>query len=217
MRKIGIIGCYSHDMILLLAKAVRCIGERVVVTDRNEAHVLSSCIPLTGDWKSEPYTEYKGIFFSSDLQGEKTDNEEGVEFIDFGFTPTERECNLCRDLIVICDMHMHHMQRIQNAGFPRDKVRLCMLRDVDLGLLNCEKGVTDFLTALAAEKQIFLLPDDRDIRNRYVCELQYEYSLKNASFGMREAVFEAVCFLFPDTEEKELRRRIRRVERREYR
>lgn len=217
MRKIGIIGCYSHDVILLLAKAVRCLGERVVLTDRNEAHVLSTCVPLTDDWKLKPYTEYKGIFFSSDLQGEKTDNESGVEFIDFGFAPTDGECNLCRDLIVICDMHMHHIRRIQNAGFPREKVRVCMLRDVDQRLLNREKGVTDFLTSLAAEKQIYLLPDDRDIRNRYVCELQYEYSLKNASVGMREAVFEAVCFLFPETEEKELRRRIRQVERREYR
>ncbi len=217
MRKIGVIGCYSHDVILLLAKAVRCLGERVVVTDRNEFHVLSACIPLSEERETETYTEYNGIYFSTDVWKEETDDAPGVEFVDFGFVSWSPECSLCQDLIVICDMHMHHMQRIRDAVFPREKVRLCMLRDVVPGLLNREKSVTEFIAGLAAEKQIYLLPDDRDIRNRYVCELQYEYSLKNASAGMREAIFEVVCFLFPGTEERELRRKIRLEERREYR
>lgn len=217
MRKVGVIGCYSHDVILLLAKAVRCLGERVVVTDRNEARVLSACIPFSEDWKAEGYTEYNGVYFSSGPREEETDDEAGVEFVDFGFTPWLPECSQCQELIVICDMHIHHMHRIRDAAFPREKVRLCILRDVVPGLLNREKNVTEFLSGLAAEKQIYLWPDYKDIKNRYVCELQHEYSLKNASTGMREAIFEAICFLFPGTEERELRRRIRQEERREYR
>ena len=216
MRRIGVIGCYSHDVILLLAKAVRYLGERVVVTDRNEARVLSACIPFAEEGKTEEYTEYNGLYFSASVRKRDAEDEQGVEFVDFGFTPQESECSQCGELLVVCDMHWHHMQRIRDAVFPREKVRLCVLRDVVPELLSREKSVVDFLAGLAAEKQIHLLPDDRDVRNRYVCELQHEYSLRNASAGMREAIFEAVCVLFPDAEERELRRKIRQEERREY-
>lgn len=217
MRRIGVIGCYSHDVILLLAKAVSCLGKRVYVTDRNEARVLSACRPVSEEWKSEGYTEYRGIFFSNDACKEAPEEEEDIEFVDFGFFPTEEGCGACRELIVICDMHVHHIRRIREATFPRKKVKLCMLRDVIPGLLHSEKEIAVFLAELEAEKTFYLWPDDRDIKNRYVCELQHEYSLKNASADMREAIFEAVVFLFPEAEERELRRRIRQVERREYR
>ena len=217
MRTIGVIGCYSHDVILLLAKAVRCLGERVIVRDRNDARILSACIPLSEENNREGYTEYHGIYFSAGEGKTGTDDGTGVEFVDFGLSPRPQECGLCKELIVICDMHMHHMRWIRDAVFPRENVKLCILRDVVPGLLSREKTVTDFLTGLNAERQIYLLPDDRDIKNRYVCELQHAYSLKNASDGMREAIFETVCLLFPDTEEKELRRKLRQEERREYR
>lgn len=217
MRKIGVIGCYSHDVILLMAKAVRCLGKRVVVTDRNEERVLSACIPLSEGWESEVYTEYNGILFSTAAWKKEAGEEPDVEFVDFGFIPQMSECSLCDELMIICDLHLHHMQQIQKAEFPREKVRLCILRDVITGLLNREKIVAEFLVGLAAEKRMYLLPDDRDIKNRYVCELQHEYSLKNASVEMRETIFEAVSFLFPDAVESTLRRKVRQEERREYR
>lgn len=217
MRRIGIIGCCSHDVILLLAKAVRCLGERVILTDRNEARVLSACVPLPEEWETEPYTEYKGMFFSKEPQKKTWRNVPGVEFVDFGFGSQKAEWDLCEDLIVICDMHPHHMKKINDAQFPREKVRLCLLRDVIPELLNREKDVREFLDGLKAELRITLFPDHKDVKNRYVCELHHEYSLKNASAEMREAILQTVCLLFPGTEEKELRRRIRLEERREYR
>lgn len=217
-RKIGFIGCYSHDVILMLTKALGSMGKRVLLRDCNSQHTLQVSVPMPeGVNKGETLFEYDGFLFTERSDDCGIPEECEIEIIDFGMGGEKEAVTGCSDLIVISDMLLHHIRRLQTTIIPREVVRACIMRDAYETVCSREPEVQSFLSSFQ-NKNIFFLPSDfRDVKNRYVCESLHEYNISKASAEMREVMYRLVGIFCPGYSEKEIRRRIRAGERRQYR
>lgn len=217
-RRVGFAGCYSHDVILLLAKVLTCMEKKVLLVDRNKRHTLRASIPVPeGLCTGKEKIEYDGLFYteqeSSKVEREKYD----IELIDFGMEIKEDAAFQCTEIIVVTDMLLHHIHALSKEPIPKERVRACVIRDVMHGIYRKEAAMKAFLHSFPNRAEFFLPPDVRDMRNRYVCEMMQEYSLKRASPEMQEAVLQIAGALCPGYSEKEIHQRVKLRERRQYR
>ena len=76
-RKIGFVGCYSHDVILMLAIVLCYMKKKVLIRDRNRQQTLQASIPIPdGLCAAKTIVEYNGFFFT----GQESDVEEKEKF-----------------------------------------------------------------------------------------------------------------------------------------
>lgn len=215
--KIGFVGCYSHDVILLLAKVLSFAGKQVLLEDRNAVHTLAASVPVPEELSGKSkVAEYDGIFYTDEVTAKETEAMFDLLLVDFGFWGWREELESCTRLVVVTDMLPHHLKRLQKLMLPKDAVRECIVRDAVSGKCSGEREVKAFLEMFPNREEFFLPPDVKDIKNRCVCETLCEYSLKRASPELRELVLYMAGTLCPEFTEKELRRRMRRGERRQY-
>ncbi len=217
-KRIGFIGCYSHDLILMLTKVLGCLGKRVLLRDQNQRRTLRASIPIPeGVSVARTWIEYDGFFFTEREMG--TDGIDGydVELIDFGMEPETGKTEQCAVLVIVTDMLLHHIRRLASKELPCDRIRACIIRDSFEDMCKGEKELKLFLQRFPNRKEFFLSPDYRDVRNRYVCETMHEYSLGKASPEMKTVIYRLVEMFCDDVSEKEIRRRVKANERRWYR
>lgn len=213
--RIGFVGGYSHDVILLLAKVLTFVGKKVLLEDRNAVHTLAASIPVPEELSGEKTTvEYDGIYFTRE-EG-RCDVAFDICLTDFGWTGGREEMAGCTRLILVTDMMRHHLKRLQKLSISFEGVRECIIRDAVGGTRFGEDEVKTFLAVFPKRTEIYLQPDVRDIRNRFVCESVGEYSLKRASPEMRETIVSIACELCPELTKKEIQHMVRRGERRQY-
>lgn len=214
-KKIGFIGCYSHDVILMLAKGIRCLGKRVLITDRNIRRTLAASIPVPEGLSAKKETvEYDGVFFSEHREEGEERESYDVELIDYGLQVSGTEIGEEIILFLVTDMLRHHIQCLAERKLPVRQVKVCILRDASEQICRNEKYIKDFLQTFPDRVEFFLPPDVRDVTNRYVCEAIHEYRIRHASPEMQDAVYKMVNLICPDYTEKEIRRCVRNQERR---
>lgn len=217
-RRIGFVGCYSHDVILMISKVLVCLEKRVLIRDRNKLHILRASIPVPeGVFVEKAKVEYDGLFYTQAEADAEKDRDFDIELVDFGMEAEQEEAALCSELILVTDMLLHHIRRLEKAGLVKEMVHGCILRDAFENLCKGEKEVKDFLQSFPNRREYFLPPDYRDARNRYVCETQHEYSINRASPEMQDMIYRLVQDFCPGYSEREVRRRVRQQERRQYR
>lgn len=214
---IGIVGCYSHDVILMLAKISSGMGRKVLLLDHNIHHTLEASIPVPGTISvREKIAEYDGLFFSEcELSGDMLTAYDLI-FIDFGMYDTHGDLVYCTQIFMITDMLPHHIQRLSKLELNKSFVKKILIRDAIFGSLSGEKEIREFFQRFPNRKEFFLPPDKRDVRNRCVCETLHEYNVKNASPEMKEFVYETVRELCKEIPEKEFWRRLKRQEKGGY-
>lgn len=217
-RRVGFFGCYSHDVILLLAKVLSCMEKRVLLVDRSRRHTLRASIPVPeGVDLEKNKIEYDGIFFG---ESESTTEERkgyDVELIDFGMEPMREDALGCTELVVVTDMLLHHIRHLTKLDVPGERVRICLIRDAMGYSGKKEKAIREFLKKFPNRTEFFLSPDFRDMRNRYVCETMNEYSMKRASPEMQEIIVQIAALFCPGYMGKEIKQKVRNAERRRYR
>lgn len=217
-RRIGFVGCYSHDVILMVAKVLGCLSKKVLIRDQNRQHTLLASIPVPeGLSITTTKVEYDGFFFTG--QEEVLDDSEDfdIEIVDFGMDINVNDSNNCSELFLITDMLLHHIRRLEKTGLINEKVSICILRDAFEDTCKKEKEVKIFLQSFPNGAEYFLPPDYRDARNRYVCETLHEYSICRASPEMQDIIYGIASKLYPEYSEKEIKRRVKQQERRRYR
>ncbi len=216
-QRIGFVGCYSHDIILMLTRALGYMGKKVLLRDRNEQHTLSVSVPIPeGMSAARTVLEYDGFLFTEQEVCENQEEFE-IEMIDFGMEGAAKEIEHCSHLILTTDMLPHHVRRIRKIMIPREKVIACIIRDSVENLWKGEQEGRDFLRLFPNKIEYFLPPDYRDVRNRYVCETLHEYNINKASPEMQGVLYRLVGMICSDCTEKEIRRNIKHRERRRYR
>lgn len=217
-RKIGFIGCYSHDVILMLTKTMGSLGKKVLLRDCNRYHTLHASVPLPEEIDEKlTVLEYDGFWFTKDGIVDETVEEFDFEFIDFGMVETEEDISTCEEMIVITDIMLHHIWRLEKIRIPKEKVKICVLRDLYEDVCKNEREIKTFLQSFP-DKKVFYLPTDvRDVKNRYVCESLHEYNVSKASYEMRDMIYRLAERFCPEYSGKEIRRRIKYRERRRYR
>lgn len=216
-RRIGFIGCYSHDIILMLAKTLKHMEKAVLVRDCNRRHILRVSVPLPDSISlEEEEAEYDGVYFTEKLPGSTAAGYE-FELMDFGMEVNEEAVRYCTDWIVITDMLLHHIRQLEECGFPRERTRVCVIRDAFEDICMKEPEVCQLLGKFPNCKAFFLPPDFRDVKNRYVCETAHEYNVSRASPEMREMIFNVAGMLCTDWSERDIRKQVKRSERRRYR
>lgn len=217
-KRIGFVGCYSHDVILMLTKVFGYMGKRVLLRDRNKQHTLQASVPIPeGTCPEKSILEYDGFLFT-EQEADRQDTEEyEVEIADFGMEVNPEEAEKCQEFIVVTDMLLHHVRRLGDIRFPRERVKACIMRDSFAAICRGEQEMMMFMQSFPDKTVYFLPPDYRDMKNRYVCETQHEYSVAKASPEMQDLIYRLVELVYPDYTEKEIRRTIRRQERRNYR
>ncbi len=214
-KKVGFVGCYSHDIILMLAKGMRSLGKRVLITDRNVRQTLSASVPVPEGLSARKETvEYDGVFFSEQRNEEQEADAYDVELTDYGFLVSGENIGKDTMLILVTDMLLHHIRSLTEEEFPEKQVRVCVLRDASEQICRSEKYIKDFLQRFPDRMEFFLPPDVRDVTNRYVCEAVHEYWIRRASPEMQDAVYKIINLICPDYTEKEIRRCVRNQERR---
>lgn len=213
---IGFVGCYSHDLILLLAKALFCVGKKVLVEDRNVNHTLSASVPVPlGLSSAKEIISYDGISFT---ETEVSDNQRKAYhfvLIDFGMA-VHWEISKCNNIYLISDRLPHHLRKLKELNIPQHLVGGILIRDaVETGNDN-DPDLCELMAKYSNLSTVFLKPDVRDIRNRVVCETLCDYRIKNASEQMQELVGRFTLKICGEIDEKELWKRIRRQERRSW-
>lgn len=217
-RRIGFVGCYSHDVILMIVKVLVCLEKRVLLRDRNKQHILRASIPVPeGVCVAKTNVEYDGFFFTEQEINTEVDKDFDIELVDFGMDVEKEEVKLCSELILVTDMLLHHIRGLEKAELAKEMVHVCIIRDAFENLCKGEKEVKAFLQSFPNRREYFLPPDYRDARNRYVCETQHEYSINRASPEMQDMIYRLVQTLCPGCSERDVRRRVRQQERRQYR
>lgn len=216
--RVGFVGCYSHDIILILAKVLSCLERKVLVRDLNKNRPLRASVPIPeGVCTTSTCIEYDDVWFTERLPGVAETEHYDIELINFGMDIREDVSSRCSEFVLVTDMLPHHMQRLAWSNLPAQSVRVCIIRDAIEGMLKGEKGIKEFLNLFPRRKVFYLPPDFRDVKNRYVCETMHEYSIKRCSPEMQEAVYYMAGELCPAYTEKEIRRSVRYRERRRYR
>lgn len=216
-KRIGFVGCYSHDIVLMLAKVLAYTEKTVLIRDCNKRHILRASVPIPGNIKTEKEdAEYDGVFFT-ERRPEEAMERYAFELIDFGVNVKEDEAKYCTDLIVITDMLLHHIRELEESRFPREKTKICIIRDAFEDICKKEPEVRQLLGSFTKVSEFFLPPDLRDVRNRYVCETSHEYSVSKASPEMQDMIYSIAGMFCTDFSEKEIRKKVKRSERRRYR
>lgn len=217
MRKqVGFIGCYSNDVILMLAKVLSCMGRKVLLWDRNRLRILGVSVPKPeGVCPAQTKIEYDGILFTE--QEQCPEEECDIILIDYGMDADRKSIDGCEQFIVLTDMLLHHIRRLGKQDIPRESVRVCIMRDATERLCRGEKEISDFLELFPKGEFFFLSPDFKDVKNRYVCETTHEYSMKNASPEMQDIIYRVAAIVCPEYTEREIRKTVRSRERRQYR
>ncbi len=215
-KRVGFIGCYSNDVILMLAKVLSCMGQKVLLWDRNRLRILGVSVPKPeGVYPVQARIEYDGILFTE--QEQCTEDECDIVLIDYGMDADRKSINGCEQFIVLTDMLLHHIRRLEKPDIPRSSVKACIVRDATERLCRGEKEISDFLELFPNGEVFFLPPDFKDVKNRYVCETAHEYSMKNASPEMQDIIYKVAVIVCPEYTERELRKTVRSRERRQYR
>lgn len=216
-KRIGFVGCYSHDIILMLAKVFMCMEKKVLVRDCNKRHILRASVPIPDSISLETEeAEYDGVYFTEQKPVEVSERY-AFELIDFGMDADESATRYCTDWIVITDMLLHHIRQLEESPLSREQTRVCVIRDAFEDICKKEPEVRHLLGNFPNRREFFLAPDFRDVRNRYVCETSHEYNVSRASPEMRDMIFCVAGMLCTDFSEKDIRRRVKRSERRRYR
>lgn len=217
-KRIGFVGCYSHDVILMLAKLLCCMEKRVLIRDRNQKHTLRASVPVPeGLCARKAVVEYNGFFFTEQDMKREMSGDFEIEIVDFGTEGIREEIALCSDVVVVTDMLLHHIRCVEEIGLPKELLRFCIVRDSVEALCIGENEIERFLQGFSRNRCFFLPPDFRDVKNRYVCETLHEYNITRASPEMQEAIYGIAEVLCPGYGEKELRRMVKRWEKRRYR
>jgi len=216
-RKIGFVGCYSHDVILMLAIVLCYMKKKVLIRDRNRQQTLQASIPIPdGLCAAKTIVEYNGFFFT----GQESDVEEkekfDIEIIDYGMDVKADEVKSCSELILVTDMLLHHIRRLKEAEFSKEAVSVCIMRDAFEDTCRGEREVMKFLQSFPNRHEYFLPPDFRDVRNRYVCETSHEYNVHRSSPEMQEMLYHLASKFCTEKSEKEIRRCVKQQKRRQY-
>lgn len=216
-KRVGFVGCYSHDVILMLARLLCYMDKTVLIRDRNKRQTLQVSIPIPeGLCVSKATVEYNGFFYTRKITyGEEEAYD--IELIDFGMNGNSEEFEGCTEIIVVTDMLLHHIRQLSELHLPENKIDACIMRDAFEDICNGEAEVRNFLQRIPLKFRFYLPPDFRDVKNRYVCETRYEYQVSQASPEMQETIYRLIRRLYPEFTKKELRRRVRHRERRRYR
>ena len=217
-RRIGFVGCYSHDVILMLAKVLGCMEKKVLIRDRNKLRTLQASVPIPeGICTANTEVEYDGFFFTELAPEYGKSGGYDIELIDFGMDVKKEDVKQCSELMVVTDMLLHHIRRLAEAELPEKAVSVCIIRDSFEDICKREAEVKSFLQTFPEKQEFFLPPDFRDVRNRYVCETLHEYNIRKASPEMKDMLYRIAERLCPGCSEREIRRNIRYRERRHYR
>lgn len=215
-KKVGFVGCYSHDLILLLAGVLACFEKRVLLIDRNVNHTLAASFPVPeGLSVTREVVEYDRFLYTAGKAEEKTRPEADVVLWDFGMA-THWEIASCDLLFLVSDVLPHHIHRLTDLHIHSDKVCNVILREVFSKEILREKEIAEFLSQYERRMPILLYPDERDLRARMVCETRNDFRVENASEQVREAVFRMFHELFPQVSQKDFWKIVKRKERRWY-
>ena len=216
-KRVGFAGCYSHDIILILAKVLSCVGKKVLILDWNEQHTLGASVPMPEELSAEnEIVEYDGVFFTEQITDEETEASYDAVLIDFGMTGRKKEMGCCTELILVTDMLPHHIRRLSGAELPGELVKECIIRDAVEGHIAGKKELKEFFEAFPNRREFFVPPDRRDVENRCVCETLYEYNINRASSELQGVIYSIAGLLYPEFSEREFRKRLRHRERRRY-
>ncbi|MBQ9767635.1 MAG: hypothetical protein IJW37_06000 [Lachnospiraceae bacterium] len=214
---VGFVGCYSHDVILMLAKTATAMERRVLVLDRNRSHTLGASVPIPpGVSVKEKVVEYDGFFFSErELEAEILANYDLI-LMDFGVRSLHEDVSFCTQIFLVTDMLLHHIRQLQKLSLNKVAVKRILIRDAVGGVKSGTPELRELLEQFSNRKEYFLPPDRRDIRNRYVCETFHEYQVKHASPELREFIYDVVREWCAEMPEREFWKKIKRQERRGY-
>lgn len=210
---IGFIGCYSHDVILMLAKVLSSAEKEVLLCDRNLRHTLGASVPVPGGIPlGEEIAAYDGLYFTQQKINAGMLREYDILLVDFGMQASFGETGSCTELFLVTDALLHHIRQLSGLRLQRELVREVLIRDMPGGMYAKEKELQELLNSFPNRRECFLAPDKRDIENRCVCETLHEYHVKNASPELQEFIYQTAGRLCPEVTKKEFRRRIRRQE-----
>lgn len=202
---VGFVGCESEDIVWYLSKIITALGKQVAIVDRTEQGMF---MELLGIQKEGGNGEREALLCDILVTGGTVCYEEyDVVFLLFGYRLLHPKLHECKNLVMVTDGMPAHASVLKRMEQWNRKQYLVM-RDL-ISMKHTEKYLA--LLADCEENYCEIAYDEQDTRMRYSLNAYSECKVKQLSYGMRKALVELICFLFPDYQKCVLRSVMRKM------
>lgn len=205
VRVVGFVGYECEDIAVYLAKIMSSMGKKIAIIDRTEQEMLMEVLGFKeGGDEGIREGEFEGIWITD--QSVNMQEYEMVFFL-FGYRLIHPKLYECDSLIMVTDGVPAHASLLRKIGNWERKQYLLMRNLVPM------RHTQWYLSQLADNKEAFCeIPyDEKDIRMRCSLGAYTGCLVRNVSEGMKKALLEVCLFLYPEYQEKTLRKIIKKI------
>lgn len=210
---IGFIGVDCYDYILYLTRILTILGCKVLLIDYSCTQSLTYCIPHPKDMDSyKEIVEYKGFDFTRRIFSLEWEGEYDFIFIFYGLYDL-KNYSMCNFYILLSDGQRHHLDRIKVLKVEDEKVLQILLKDTE-DVINKQYVLS--LMGKNSFPSVYLLNQRiQEYKNKCMLQSQQFPSLKGMGEEVLQYLFITVKILRPSTKEKEFKKVIRTMKRRQ--
>ena len=202
---VGFVGYECEDIAVYLAKIIWACGKKVAIIDRTEQEMLLEVLGVRREEAGNSREmEFSGIWITN--SGVCYEEYDKV-FLLFGYRLLHPKLYECEKLVMITDGIPAHASLLRNIGCW-DRKQYLLIRNL-VPMKHTEK----YLAMLADNEENYceVLYEEQDIRMRYNLSSFAECSIKRLSTGMKKALMILVRFLFPECQEKQIKKLMKKL------
>lgn len=220
MKTIGLYGVEKQDIIMVLARTLHRMGNKVLVLDATPDSEVLCILPTDQNRRNENQpTEYRGIYFMSSrkIEEEKLNDilrfgEYDVLLIDLGFQVENPFENLIMRRIYICDQQKHHVLRLCDLAEKQTQTGLFLFRDIYSCKLTPLRLLKSYGFEINKEQLYVSYAEESDGKYRVLSQYDVESYFSKLSRTIQDFSVIILQMLHPELTDSSTRRICKKAE-----
>lgn len=207
--RIGFLGLDSYDLILLIAKYLDKLGQRVLIMDYSKFGRLSYCIPAPASLSPEKdliqYNNLDFIRYNKEIIQREDYN---YIIIDFGWDVSHHLIPSCEMIYIVTDLQQQNMEQILGIKIPELTVYILLKNYFHAN--NIKNVEYYFKENHFSIKNCYLFPaSERDLENMVMLQYYHDIKLNQTSKQLRNLIYTILIndFNFGEKEVVKIRKR----------
>lgn len=210
---IGYVGTENYEVILYLSRILDRLGKKVLMVDYSELEDLTICIPVpSGLYPEDDIITYFGVDFTKRDLDSQLVNEYDDILINFGFR-INNNVSQCTQIVYVTDQQKFNIEKL--AALPSIEIETSSLiiKDMVESKIN-EIYITDRLQKNIDLKNTYVFAlDGVDMTYKILVQFNTLYEFKRISKAVKRYLLGTIKTLYPDINQKELKRAYKLAER----